>query len=86
MVIAITTAVIVTNTVRGERCSPRDTANPTRQQSMAKSSISEDHGTILPLSILAIFALMSVVALSVAETTPTGQVQRLEVSSLSEPI
>ena len=53
---------------------------------MAKSSIPEDHGTMLPLCILAIFALMSVIALSAAETTPTVEGQRLELSSLVESI
>ena len=87
MVIAITTAVIVTNTnVRGGQRSPRDFATPTRLKAMAKSSIPEDHGTMLPLCILAIFALMSVIALSAAETPPTVQTQRLEVSSLAESI
>jgi hypothetical protein len=41
---------------------------------------------MLPLCIIAIFALMSVIALSTAETPPTVQTQRLEVSSLAESI
>lgn len=49
---------------------------------MAKASTFGDNGTILPLSIIAIFALISLVALGVATVNDySGQGQRMEMSS-----
>ena len=70
----------------GNSVSPRDFATPARQQAMAKSPTPDDNGTVLPLSILAIFALISLIALSAAETNPQDRGQRLEMSSLADSI